>query len=281
MISTTNNTNRIEDIILRHSARGMDLLRPYMPDDFCGRAADAILSWERGTVLLTTGFYVRGYAETDGPSGTYTVARALEGLGFHPVIVTDSYCAAFFSGRGFDTVPMKPDDGEAFCRELLDTRKPVGLVSVERCGRNLNDDYANFRGVSIRANTAPADLLFELAAGRIPTIGIGDGGNEIGMGVLKHEISTLLSLNPCRIPADHLIIATVSNWGAYGLAASLEKKTGLKLMPDAAEIASFLKWTVSMGSVDGISGDHVAKVDGFPLETELGIVRDLTKAVRN
>ena len=67
----------IEGIILRHSKRGMTILQRELPEDYCRIAAREILSWKRGTVLLTTGFYVAGFAETDGPLGTVAVSKAL------------------------------------------------------------------------------------------------------------------------------------------------------------------------------------------------------------
>ena len=48
----------IEDIILRHSQRGMDVLRPYMPKAFCEEAVEALLNLPHGVIFLTTGFYV-------------------------------------------------------------------------------------------------------------------------------------------------------------------------------------------------------------------------------
>ena len=32
----------VEDVILSYSRRGMTLLRPYLPKDYCGEAADEI-----------------------------------------------------------------------------------------------------------------------------------------------------------------------------------------------------------------------------------------------
>ena len=190
--------DRTEDIILRYSHRGMTDLRGYLPPDYCRRAAQAILSWPRGTVLLTTGFYVAGHAETDGPAGTLVLARALEKLGFTPVVVTDGYCRGFFEPEGLETVYMDPDAGAEAYQRLLDCRAPVGLISVERCGLNVEDDYANMRGVSIKAHSARVDLLFDLARGTIPTVGVGDGGNEIGMGNLRGPIREKLALTPCH-----------------------------------------------------------------------------------
>lgn len=56
-----------EDVVLRYSKRGMNILKKYLKDGYCRTAAEKLLHAERGTVLLTTGFYVAGYAETDGP----------------------------------------------------------------------------------------------------------------------------------------------------------------------------------------------------------------------
>src|SRR5579872_2223568 len=68
------------------------------------------------------------------------------------------------------------------------------------------------------------------------TIGIGDGGNEIGMGKIPHEtiIKNITNgdLIHCRVPTDYLIVAGVSNWGAYALAAGIFILRGVKPPPD-------------------------------------------------
>ena len=46
--------------------------------------------------MLTTGFFVAGAAETDGPPGLMVVAKVLLGLGFRVVVVTDIYCEGLF-----------------------------------------------------------------------------------------------------------------------------------------------------------------------------------------
>ena len=169
----------IEDIILLHSQRGMNLLREYCPKDFCRRAAQCILDVPRGYVLLTTGFYVAGAGETDGPPGTMFLARALKRLGFSPVIVTDDFCRDFFDSEGIETVYADTAMGESDYADMLDRYAPTLLISIERCGRNIHGDYANMRGVSIADHNARLDALFELGRTRgIPSIGVGDGGNE-------------------------------------------------------------------------------------------------------
>lgn len=262
----------IEGIILRHSQRGMTILQKELPENYCRIAAEEILSWKRGTVLLTTGFYVAGFAETDGPLGTVTAAKALKKLGFRPVIVTDHYCDGYFENEGIETEYMDVNAEDTAAAEILDRYQPVGLISIERCGRDRDGVYANMRGVDISTQTAPCDALFLLGRGRIPMIGVGDGGNEIGMGKVAESVRTKLDLTPSEVKADILVIATVSNWGAYGIVAALSELTGLSLLPSFGEAERFLQMTVAMGSVDGISHEHKAFVDGFGMDTEKEIL---------
>ena len=265
----------IEDIILKYSRRGMPVLRELLPENYCLNAAEEILSWKRGTVLLTTGFYVAGYAETDGPLGTMALAGALRKLGFFPVIVTDRYCEGYFEAEDIAVEYMDLDAADDAADAILEKYQPVGLISVERCGRDLNGIYANMRHVDISAGTAPCDALFLKALGTIPTIGVGDGGNEIGMGNVAEAVRTRLNLVPAEVKADILVIATVSNWGAYGIVAALEQLTRLPLLLSFSKAERFLRRTVGMGSVDGISHEHIVRVDGFGMETEKEILDGL------
>lgn len=268
--------DRIEDVILRHSQRGMDILRGYVPENFCEQAAAALLEVPKGTVFLTTGFYVAGFAETDGPLGTLFTALALNKLGYRSVIVTDHFCDGFFDPYDVDVVYAEMTDGYPAYEALIEKYRPAACISIERCGENIRRDYANMRGVSIAENTAKIDCLFELAMEKgIPTFGVGDGGNEIGMGNLKDVIRTRLSLVPCRTQVDHLIIATVSNWGAYGLIAAMQKKTGKELLPSFEQVYAYLEYIVSKGSVDGVKKEHILSVDGFGPDVEKEVIDGL------
>ena len=57
----------IEQLILARSTRGMERIARYLPPDYAARAARAL--WRSLHVLITTGFYVEGRYETDGPPG--------------------------------------------------------------------------------------------------------------------------------------------------------------------------------------------------------------------
>jgi hypothetical protein len=130
------------------------------------------------------------------------------------------------------------------------------------------------RGIDITHRTEPADRLFKLYPQLDPairTIGIGDGGNEIGMGKIPHE--TIVKNIPngdlihCRVRTDHLIVCGVSNWGAYALAAGVYVLRGVKPPADLFDPdreREILEVMVREGPlVDGVTGKQTATVDGL------------------
>jgi D-glutamate cyclase len=151
---------------------------------------------------------------------------------------------------------------------LIDFQNDVPPESRDRCH--------TMRGVDITMKTSPLHLLFEVAPAvpDLVTIGIGDGGNEIGMGKIPWDI---IRANipggakvACRVPTDHLIVTGISNWGAYGLAAGVWPLRGKKPpadLFDAERERELLELMVKCGPlVDGVSGLQTATVDGLPFE---------------
>lgn len=269
-----------EEVTLRYSKRGMTLLKEYLQEDYCKRAAQKLLQAPEGNVLITTGFYVAGYAETDGPMGTLAVAKALEGLGYHGIVITDKYCEGFFELKNISVEYVAIDADQSVYEEILEKYQPVYMISIERCGHNLENEYANMRGDSITGQTACIDTLFELAAQKkIPTIGVGDGGNEIGMGNVRQVILEKLELNPCVVTVDDLIIATTSNWGAYALAAYMAQLSGKPVFITYEEIEEYMAQIVAMGCVDGVTKQKKMGTDGFSMEVEKEIITSLREAI--
>lgn len=269
-----------EEVTLRYSKRGMTLLKEYLQKDYCKRAAEKLLQAPKGNVLITTGFYVAGYAETDGPIGTLAVAKALEGLGYHGIVITDKYCEGFFELKNISVEYVAIDADQSVYEEILEKYRPVYMISIERCGHNLENEYANMKGDSITGQTACIDTLFELAAEKkIPTIGVGDGGNEIGMGNVRQVILEKLELNPCVVTVDDLIIATTSNWGAYALAAYMAKLSGRPVFITYEEIEEYMAQIVALGCVDGVTKQKKMGTDGFSMEIEKEIITSLKEAI--
>ena len=262
----------IEDIILGNDQRGVAALRPYLPADFCDRAARFVLS-DSGTVLIATGFYISraGAPETDGPPGSLALGRALEALGYRVYYVTDRYTMPVLSpfvGTEAQLLdfPIGDDDfSKGVAAELLSRLQPSLLISIERCGLTEDGEYLNMRGVDISPQTAKVDHLF---IQHPRTIGIGDGGNEIGMGNLATYIPQVATLpnRPAVTRTTHLVISSTSNWGGYGLVAALSRLAGKNLLPGLEEEGALIRQMVKLGAVDGVVGESRHSVDAMSIE---------------
>ncbi|MCH8831693.1 MAG: DUF4392 domain-containing protein [Chloroflexi bacterium] len=262
----------IEDIILDHDKRGVALLRPHMAVDFCSQAAQYIMD-HPGNVGIVTGFYIlsAGSPETDGPAGAIAIGRALQALGRRVTYITDSYTVPVLEGLledGTEVVDFPIADIETSRKassEILERLDLSLIISIERCSRTNDDVYLNMRYVDITPHTARLDYLFEAG---IPSVGIGDGGNEIGMGNLVEFIPQVETLpnDPAVTKVDRLIISSVSNWGGYGLVAALSGLAGRNLLPTIDGETKVIQKSVDMGAVDGTTGERKYYVDGFTTE---------------
>ena len=180
--------------------------------------------------------------------------------------------------------------------------QPTHLVALERCGPThtpatlrsawsaddtLLEEFRRevppadrgrchtMRGIDITLRMRPAHLLFESRAPDRPvSIGIGDGGNEIGMGRIRWEVIRANipggGLVACRTATDHLIVCGVSNWGAYALAAGvlhLRRAVPAADLFDVERERELLRIMVEAGPlVDGVLGRPAVSVDGLPFE---------------
>ena len=168
---------------------------------------------------------------------------------------------------------------------VVSQQRSVELTAEEferRVPREHQDHCHNMRGEIIDRLTAPLHRIFDLAAmlpARPVTTGIGDGGNEIGMGSLAwEEIAGRLKgpqadWLPCRIATDSTILAGVSNWGGMALAAAVAALAG---RPEIARAwtrerqVEVLERLVAEGpSVDGATRRREATVDGLGMELYL------------
>ncbi|HLM13859.1 MAG TPA: glutamate cyclase domain-containing protein, partial [Reyranella sp.] len=196
-------------------------------------AAAASSLGEATRVGLITGFFVpRGEVaapETDGPVGTALLAAALAACGVPARIAVDTPCAGAVraavdaAGGGVAVDEVGVDEG---LDRLIGDWRSTGVshaVAIERCGRSADGRPRNMRGVDVSPWTAPLDDLF--LAGPWIRLAVGDGGNEIGMGKLPPGLIARTVPNgekiACVTSCDRLVVAGVSNWGAYGLMAAL------------------------------------------------------------
>uniref|UniRef100_A0A669EZW9 D-glutamate cyclase n=1 Tax=Oreochromis niloticus TaxID=8128 RepID=A0A669EZW9_ORENI len=268
------------------------------------------------SVAITTGFpthYMHSPPdETDGPPGAIAMATMLLSLGKQVTMVTDR--RALEMNRAIidesvrtgeilkAVIPLVtfedggPDAARHFLCHHGDPNKPRfdHLVAIERSGRAADGNYYNMRAVNIKHLVDPVDDLF-IAAKHIPgigTTGIGDGGNELGMGKVKEKVQSLMpkgGLIACEVPADHAVTAGVSNWGGYAVACGLyllhtcpahlrylRKGLGLEPvtsteqlqdwttnLPSVEKEESFLSTLVQFGIRSGKTGHLAMEVDGL------------------
>lgn len=278
-------TDTIEDLILQQDKRGVANLRPHLPADFCSEAARYIMA-HPGDVVIVTGFYIlmTGTPETDGPPGAIAIGNALQALGRKVTYVTDAVCLAALrdlAGKEAEVIEF-PITGVAASKqaatELLSRLNPGLLISIERSGRTKEDTYLNMRDADITANTARLDYIFD---SDVPSVGIGDGGNEIGMGNLADIIPTIdrLPNNPAIAKVDKLVVASVSNWGGYGLVAALSRLVGRNLLPTAEHETRLIHRMVDIGVVDGTTGKAVPTVDDFTTDENAAVLAQLHRVV--
>jgi hypothetical protein len=269
-------SKHIEKIVLQFNTRGMDRVHRAIPGGYCRRAARLILE-NRGPVLIGTGFPVHGSFETDGPIGAAAIYEVLRHLGSEPIFVCGPPLSGILQGR-FQTyeIPiLEWDDSIPIVQQALDELSPVLMLSIERPGITVSGQYLNMRGEDISAFTAKFDLFFDL--GTCPSIAFGDGGNEIGMGNVGHFLQGL-PITPSRTTCDELVIATVSNWGVYGVIAELSHMVAEDLFA-LFEPAAILSYFMSNGGLDGVTAEATPTEDGFPLAIGDRIIVQLRDAL--
>ena len=275
--------SKIEDIILQDDMRGMSALKPHMKPGYVLASADLLLN-HQGTIFIITGFHILAAdaPETDGPPGAVAIGNALATLGSTVLYVSDELSvdavrAVADPSHEIIEFPITSHfESAEFANGLVQEHSPSALVSIERAGLVGDGTYRNFRGVDFTGKNAKIDHLFD----QHPySVGIGDGGNEIGMGNLRDVIPTIehefLPKNPCVTTTTELIIASCSNWGGYGLVAALSLRERRNLLPTVATGMQMVRDTVSAGAVEGMSGESKEWVDNRSLEDDSVCLRDL------
>lgn len=269
---------RMRDLIQRDTGeRGLarvpgDNLFTACVEDFSA-ACHSLADHLSPVLLVVTGFpIVRAdgtvVGETDGPLGAYFLERALSPLGIAVTVA-----------------------GEAFAQPTLVLGDPLPafptgvthLLSIERVGPSWHDGRCySMRARDVTAWVAPVHRWFEERPPGVVTLGIGDGGNELGMGKIPRAVvEKNIDLGDrigCRVGVDHLLVAGVSNWGAYALAAGIYHLRGVAPAPEVFDPtieATVLSLLVEDGLIDGKTGRAEATVDGLALTEYLAVLVEL------
>jgi len=282
-------------------------------------AARRILSRVRpGDVFVVMTGWPTAYrpcGETDGPLGAVILARAIaKACEATPVFLGEQDVASslvplcrvaglnvldletaktYRSSAHVRSVPVGDEPCRKLVERLVPELRPSCVVSVERPGRNEKGVHHYTRGVSISEGIAYLDYLFAAAQQeQILTVGIGDLGNELGLGKIKDTVAKYVKLGakclcPCgggiaaADPADITIFSTTSNWGAYGVAAALAILKGDPGVFHSGDIErALLHASREYGIVDGALDLPSLSVDTIPEDADTGIVEMMGVIVR-
>ena len=251
----------IEAMLVARNHRGMADVREHMTSGYLLRAAQQISACT-SRVYILTGFPVGDSFETDGPAGAMALYRLFQQLGSDPVILSDKQVVAALQ-KDFNCRPLPDGTGDDVCTAadaLYKSEPPALLISIERPGSAADGRCYNMTGTDITARCGSAEPY--LAQANCPTIAIGDGGNELGMGNVLNSLSKL-NVQPAISTCDELVVADVSNWAAYALSALAH---WLSDRGDSAEhrIREDLEYLVARGAIDGVTGEATPTEDSFP-----------------
>jgi hypothetical protein len=212
-------------------------------------------------VFIATGAPITyGVTETDGPIGASALARALDiGLGAKSILLTEKSLMKQIAGacRGggmtetnveellrkrdrplhavcIKEVSVIEEEAKQEAERLIAQLKPKAIIAVELCSKNEKGIYHNASGTAKPSEQmAKIDHFFTQGNSQgILTIGIGDYGNEVGLGSIRDTIKQYIPNGamctcPCKggvasgTDAELVVAGSISNWGAYGIAACL------------------------------------------------------------
>lgn len=272
---------QIESLLVAGNVRGMETVRNTGYRGYLLSAAQKLLQ-HRQRVAIVSGFPVGDQYETDGPAGAIAIARSLRAMGSEVALLGIREYAETLA----EALPSAVKDGKALAqsvypldRESFDSRlsqfvrsfDPTLIIFIEVPGASADGHYRNMRFDVIDDGTLPWERLLTLA--NCPTLAIADGGNELGMGRLRIQLQDL-PVSCATAITDELVIADVSNWGAYGLLALASACIRRPLL-DEFDLPVCLEALAAAGMVDGVTGCAIATEDGLPLVRSLSLYQGL------
>lgn len=264
-------------------------------------------------VIITTGFRVlpQKVQETDGPLGAAALAKSLtKTFNVSPIVVIEEQSkvimASILCALGMNAImneadfrkeensvlildfPFELDAASEASRRIIEKYKPSLVFATEKAGRNVKGEHHTMRGVNVSSFHVKIEPLIEEARNRrILTIGVGDGGNEVGMGNIRDAVEKFVPYArkcqcPCRggiaaeSKVDLLVVASISNWGVYGIEACIAALTGnMEALHTVEEEDKMLRNSINAGAVDGVTLKPELSVDNVPLKVHLSIIKML------
>ena len=252
--------------------------------------------------------------ETDGPNGAFALALCAVSLGYTVIIATDD-CNKIVFERGLTallerypcisqevTLKSFPDESKLTSQqqeEMYQLSNADLIIACERAGPSTDGKCYTMRGIDMNSHGLIAPLHTIVEKSNAMFIGIGDGGNELGMGKVISAVKEHIPFGEkigCVVAADYLVAASVSNWGGYALCgaaalirahdSSLDESASKEwmakcLLTDETDL-HILKACMEAGCRDGINQRlDEPYVDGMPAERSLECLRGIWHVVLN
>lgn len=288
--------------------RGISNIQPSVEGDLC-KAIDDIFSHPNPGIIIVTGFYIPSAeypaAETDGPLGAAMLINALACAKIPALMVTDSMCIDVVKAAIEDDVDSSKlisltqkdfnngNEASVWFKLTQSLGKEIThIISIERLGKTATGSYYDMKANCLDEYVVPIDNLIEYAhKSGVCTIGIGDGGNEIGMGCIDKRLMTDNIPNghviASIIKTDYLLVCGVSNWGGMAMVASI----GV-VCPEILECINKIlnknnhhKVLVNMVSngkaIDGVTKKEEFTVDGMDESVHLEILDNLLEVMND
>ncbi|MHA1944866.1 MAG: glutamate cyclase domain-containing protein [Candidatus Hodarchaeales archaeon] len=240
--------------------------------------------------LIFTGFPKGETYETDGPIGSFVIANLLHDyLNIPKVTIAVPYAMKerilSLCKRILPNVNLKSIEDVG-----IDHRETTLAISIEFPGPNRLGIFHHMDGKVIDPTFIlkkdPIVYLRSLWLGiekQNPdslTIGIGDGGNELGLGMYESHIREIIPFGnkcscPCNagiassMPSNITLLGNTSNWAAFALASAL----GYDFSHEIYHL--WLLELNKLGIVDGVTGKIAPTVDGIDPLVDKAIITKL------
>ncbi|MEX0865349.1 MAG: glutamate cyclase domain-containing protein [Acidimicrobiia bacterium] len=268
------------------------------------------------TVFILTGAGgppVLPKAEVDGIPGAVAIARAIHfGIGARVAILTEERAKdpvrAAVWGAGLNFREMNDpevdncvlyipteighDESKTQAADLLDRLSPSAVIGIEKLSPNDKGVIHGATGLNYDDVHSKPQYIFEMAQDRgILTCGIGDGGNEVGYGVIIDTVKEVMPAGAvcecdCRggsaasVKTDQFMVAAISDWGGYAVAAMLAALTNShEMLLTDDDVERILLATVNAGAFDGATARPTLSDDGVDLDAQRAYVTMLRRLV--
>jgi hypothetical protein len=254
--------------------------------------AQVLTSLPQGRAAIVSGVVLPRYlphGEIDGLIGAVWLGGVLQRLGHTVDILVETEVAPVIKALAGE-VDLAVGIRETSHKARGEFRKWAPdyslAIAIEKVGRNRKGVRHSIMGTPLAADDGLVDDLFlEMAAQKKMTIGIGDGGNEIGFGAIFEAARRLVPKGsacgcPCEdgivtaTPTTLLLPVAVSNYGAYGIAAALAAwHKDPSLAAEGPVIRRLIEVAIASGAIDGGTADpSFIGDDGIPIEGVVAFV---------